>query len=194
MDRRRATSLILSGSLAAPALVRPETAWAEITDDPASKAEAFQRVVLTLNPGLRTVVLSAILIQLANVVVYYNMQLQWQRFAASRADVSKIPLLGGLARPTVEKRMAGMDPVGPVLLAGTVLIILASSIRARRPEQMTVVNAGNEFTTKLNPHVVKQVEINKRHDRAERIAAKGALFDQQTGELIALIPPMFRQS
>lgn len=196
MDRRLFMKSSFAAGAAAPALIRPSTAWSSDENqrqDDNNRPENFQRVSLLLNNVNGAIVLTSLLILAGELLLYLDMQQQWQRFAASRANVSKIPLLGGLTRPTVQKRIQNLSPMGKILLAGTVLIIIADRMASRKPERVTIVNAGNEFSTGKDPRVVKMVELNKRLDRATEVAVLGAYYDKRTGELLALIPPEFRK-
>jgi hypothetical protein len=120
------------------------------------------------------------------------MQQKWQRFALSRANLSKIPLLGGLTRQSVQTRINRMNPIGKAFLAQTTLILLADAVLPRPPKSMAIVNDDNEFWTKSKPDRVrwrKNAQAFERSLTADRI---GAYFDPKTGELLAVIPPHLR--
>ncbi|MEP2029254.1 MAG: hypothetical protein ABJI96_11180 [Paracoccaceae bacterium] len=200
MDRRNFVAGSLVTGLATPALVLPESAWAKKKaegGDSESDVESLQRVSLFLTPAGQTIFLTSLIIIIGGVMLYLDMQRRWQRFATSRVDVSKVPLLGGLTRPTVEKRLANMNSVGKILLAQTTLFIVINALASRKPKRVSIVNAGNDFTSTSNPRVVRNSQTKSNVDallkRALVVSATGAHFDENTGELLALIPPEFRK-
>ena len=200
MDRRKFTAGALTAGLGAPALVLPELAWAKNKTEsgtPESDVESFQRVSLFISPLNQTIVLNTLIIIVAGVMLYFDMQRRWQRFATSRVDISKVPLFGGLTRPTVEKRLEEMSPVGKILFAQTTLFIVTSALASRKPKSVSLVNAGNEFTTTESPRVVRSTKTKNQVDALLRnalvVSTLGAHFDKNTGELLALIPPEFRK-
>ena len=116
---------------------------------------------------------------------------------AEICDLSKVPLLGGLTRQTVENRLASMSPVGKILIAQATLFIVTSALTSRKPKRVRIVNAGNEFTSTTNPRVDKssktKAQIEALLNKALLVSTTGAHFDNKTGELLALIPPEFRK-
>lgn len=195
MDRRSVVAGIVAAGLAAPAMPRPASAAPGST--PSNRPEAFQHVSLFLPASGRTVALSALYVIAGGLTLHYDMQGPWQRFAASRADLSDLPLLGGLTRPPVARRMRAMSPAGQVLLAGTTLFLVLDDPSGRPPAALTIVNAGNEFAAPRPTAEVTRTDglrrIEATRAAAHVVAPDGVLVDEETGEFLALIPPGLRR-
>ncbi len=191
MDRRSfGTGLVAAGASCA---ISPATASEEGRDKEIRRlADQFMRVHLKV-PGLGSAVfLTALLIVAGDFAYSYNMQQKWQRFALSRANLGKVPLFGGLTRPTVLTRMATMNPVGTAILVHTTLILLLDAVLPRPPKSMTIVNDDNEFWTKSRPDRVRWNRNAREFERNSTLARIGGYFDPKTGEFLALIPPHLR--
>ncbi len=194
MHRRRFLTNSFATGLAAPVVLGPTSALANYDDDnPASRQDDFQHVSILLSPAGRLIVLTQLLIYANGLLLFYDLQRQWQRFAASRASLSKVPILGGLQHKPVSQRLEAMALVGSVFLLTTTLIIMATQMPRTRPKRVTVFNADNEFTTTTRAKTVKKEQFDRILKPAEKIKGSGAFFDKKTGELLARIPPEFVQ-
>jgi hypothetical protein len=61
---------------------------------------------------------------------------------------SNLPILGGLARPTVEDRLAASRPVGRLVMAGSALILIPSGQGFRPPGRSVLV--GDDISWDIN--------------------------------------------
>ncbi|MCB2139011.1 MAG: hypothetical protein KDE02_18070 [Rhodobacteraceae bacterium] len=192
MDRRSFNSGLVAIGAASAIAVDPAAANQRDKDTRKRVEEEFARAFLRLPAFQRALVIDRLLVVAGELVLSYNMQQQWQRFALSRADVGVLPLIGGLTRPTVHARLARMNLIGRVFIAQATLILLLDIAFPRPPKKMTIVNDDNEFTSKAKPEPKRVSNFDIKPYKAKLKKDAGAYFDPKTGELIALIPPHLR--
>jgi|GEM_PF-3378643 len=193
MDRRHFLTNGIATGLATPVVLGPTSALAVIKEDEDSDEDAFKRVSLLLTPRNRVVLLTQLLIYANGLLLFYDLQRMWNYYPASRASLGGVPLLGALQHQPVEKRVNAMELVGTVFLVSTTLIMMASRMPRRKPKRVTVFNGGNEFTTTSRAKTVKQEQFDRILKPAKEIRGSGMFYDQDTGELLAKIPPEFIQ-
>ena len=122
MDRRNASKLILTGSLAAPTLIRPSSLLAnplERLDEDARIAEAARPVIRV---AARRVVLEWFAVRTLRGWSAMNLQREFRQHNERRASLGGI--LGGLQRQTVDQRLKTAQIVGSLYLLNNALFML----------------------------------------------------------------------
>lgn len=191
MDRRTFGVGLISAGATSP-IVTSVSANEQELERGKRREQEWSRVFLMLPATTQALFIGQLLIVAGELILRYNMQREWQKFALSRANLGAIPLLGELTRPTISKRISRMQPIGQVFLAQATLIVLLDAVLPRAPKSMTIVNDKNEFWTNSKPD---RVRWNKNADMFERALTDkvlGAYYDPKTNELLALIPPHLR--
>ncbi len=188
MDRR---SLLLGGSagLVGAPVLGPVSAWANPKhDDDSERRLDRRRIRLTAQGVLSLVTLTYMVIVINNQLIGWNLQREFDRTPLDRVDGSKVPLFGGLLRPTVNARLQTMDFIGQFVLVNTLLVLVLSAAMAARPRRATLVHENSEFEIPGRPKPINAPGLIERASEGKFIPESGAYLDSDTGELIALIP------
>ena len=125
MDRRNASKLILTGSLAAPALIQPTPLLA----NPLKENERDARIAEFARPTIRfaaqSVVLKWFLLPIGGQWLAMNLQREFRQYNENRASLGG--LLGQRQRPTVDQRIAAASTIGALYLISSSMVFLPSN-------------------------------------------------------------------
>lgn len=192
LDRRHATKLILTGSLAAPALLRPTGALANIYEDRehSGLGSAIEWALLTLilTSGQRPVLRNLVLLTAVGAVFGYRLDREVRRRAAVRANARGMPFFGKLLDEPVADRVAKAELAGNFYILGPllVLVMVAAVVSMRRT---TIVHREHEYMFEGRPKKIKMDYDLGNHDFGASKPVGRGYVDPETGEIIGLIPP-----
>ena len=125
MDRRYASKLILSGSLAAPALIHPKQAFSNPLEDKEEQARLAEAARPIIRHAARNVVLKWFLIHSGTSWIGLNLARDFRQYDEKRSSLGG--LLGGFQRPTVRQRLKGAEFLGTVFLLNSSLVMLPNT-------------------------------------------------------------------
>lgn len=122
MDRRHASKLILTGSLAAPVVIRPSSLLANPLKDLNESARIAEAARPVIRVAANRVVLEWFIVRTLNGWSAMNLQREFRQHNEKRASLGG--LLGGLQRMTVDQRLKTAQVFGTIYLLNNAIFLL----------------------------------------------------------------------
>ncbi len=136
MDRRQASKLLLSGALAAPALIRPGAALASNRDEENEGLAASGQILLRLTAGI--ILLHSFYLLSATQWWGINLQGDHRQFNEKRNRLGGF--LGRLARPTMATRLQDAVILGQLFMLGNSLFFFTDNPRLNLAQKLLIAH------------------------------------------------------
>ncbi len=196
MNRRNASKLILTGSLATPALIRPSALAANPKEDDenARIAEAARPVIRV---AAQRVVLEWFVIRTLNGWTAMNLQREFRQHNERRGSLGGV--LGRFQRQTVDQRLKTAQAVGNVYLASQIIFLLplASINRKAFDAQITKmeVDLYHEYLSWDLEAAFRVAALGNRSAESIRAEARqvGVAFLTGTLQLMLMVNPVINR-
>lgn len=184
MKRREFSSGLLAAGLAAPPVLGPTSALANVKEEDGTELERFARMQLTL--ATQTVAITWLLFMFP-VILGLNYQRTIPRYLLQRAAAGGI--LFGLQHTPFSRRFKGSILLGNVVLLSSMLLILPLLRRPPEPGKVYVANSGFEYAHPGTPDPVKINGLPNR-SRLDRLPVIATARVNDKGEVGVVVPPL----
>jgi len=198
MQRREATRLIMTGALATPALIRPQTALARIEE----RSEVEKTRLLRLSLQDRTFTPAFIALLVVSITVAFPLTF-WAQTVRSRvnwaksnqADVTGIPFLGQLFTEPPQKVLERSFLIGLYYIVGSMILlrVVSELTRVRDfevPENVSFLNRDDHFWTDFTAQQTALPEGLEAYDFERATPIGKGYYDRKTRTVTGVIDPV----
>ncbi|MGI9390774.1 MAG: hypothetical protein ACR2O1_12010 [Boseongicola sp.] len=167
MNRRQASRLILTGSLAGPALIRPDASWASNRDEEENEGLSdFGQISLRLTAGI--ILLHSFYLLTATQWWGIDLRGDHRQFNENRASVGGF--FGRLTRPTIATRLQDAVILGQLFMLSNSLFFFTDNPRLNLTQKMLIAHRFVSWEPRarlrkvsgsnLSPNRIRQQAVN----------------------------------
>jgi len=188
MKRREFNASLLTAGLSAPAILTGSIVEANTNqDEGGTEFAAFSRLILVL--ALGQFLIDYLIIMNSSGLIGLDLRKPMPQFEENRADVSRIPLIGSLQRPTIEKEFRNASVVGAIYLLSNMLFVLPDNRQLLNLQKIVFLHRAISYRPTQKPKKVRLQTVPTINQIVRTGTLLGNVYRNQ-GKLFLPIDPL----